>query len=132
MANSGARLIYGGAPFGYGGELSVQEKAEEVLNVLKQEGVKSIDTAQAYGTSEEMLGKIGAASRFVIDTKYPGGLITNDATTEIVIEGGKESLKKLKTDCVSSQPEQSFLRREDWQSTGRRLLHPHAGPQTPT
>ena len=58
------------------------------------------------------MGKIGAASRFAIHTKYPGGLIPNDATTEIVVSGGKESLKKLKTDSVNSQLEQSLLRRE--------------------
>jgi len=50
-----------------------------------------------------LIGLIGAASRFTIDTKYPGGLVPNDATAEVVVAGGKESLEKLKTDCVSIQ-----------------------------
>lgn len=103
MAKSGAKIVFGGAVFGFGGEFSQQETAEEGLKVLEEEGVKVIDTAQAYGTSEEMLGQIGAASRFTIDTKYPGGLIPNDGTAETVVAGGKESLKKLKADSVSGE-----------------------------
>ncbi|KAG0650169.1 Oxidoreductase sirO [Hyphodiscus hymeniophilus] len=100
MATSGASIVFGGASLGFGGALSLPDKVEEVFKALEDYGVKIIDTAQAYGTSEDVLGQTGAASRFAIDTKYPGGLIPNDATTELVIEGGKESLKKLKAGSV--------------------------------
>jgi aflatoxin B1 aldehyde reductase len=95
-----ASIVFGGAALGYGGRLSVLQTAAEALELLQKHGVTKIDTAQAYGNSEETLGKLNAASRFAIDTKYPGGLIPNDATTEVVVEGGKESLKKLNTDKV--------------------------------
>jgi aflatoxin B1 aldehyde reductase len=101
MAKSGAKIVFGGAVFGYGGFFSKQDNAAEALKVLQEEGVKTIDTAQSYGTSEETLGRIDAASRFIIDTKYPGGLVPNDGTAETVITGGKESLRKLKTESVS-------------------------------
>jgi aflatoxin B1 aldehyde reductase len=101
MANKAVKIVFGGAAFGAAVDFSTPEQVEDALNVLEKEGIKAIDTAQAYGTSEEMLGKTGAAARFVIDTKYPGGLTPNDATKETVIAGGRESLKKLNTTCVS-------------------------------
>jgi len=51
---AGANIVFGGGSFGFGGELSVKENAEEVLDVLEQEGVKDIDTAQAYGMSDSL------------------------------------------------------------------------------
>ena len=108
MTNTGASIVFGGATLGYGGELSEQANLEEAFSVLRGGGVMAIDTAQAYGASEEVLGKAGAASQFKIDTKYPGGLIPNDATTEVVLAGGKESLKKLNTDSVTHLPQRAL------------------------
>ena len=101
MVNTNIKVIFGGGGLGYpGGSWSTKENIAELLNVLEEEHVKVIDTAQAYGASETFLGETNAASRFVIDTKYPGGLFPTEATKETVINSGEDSLKKLKTDCV--------------------------------
>ena len=102
MANTTTKIVFGGGVFNATSGFPTPEEVEKVLKVLEEEGVKVIDTAQAYGTSEELLGQTGAASRFIIDTKYPGGLFPTEATKEIVIASGEESLKKLKTDSVSN------------------------------
>jgi aryl-alcohol dehydrogenase-like predicted oxidoreductase len=101
MANTNLKIVFGGAVFNNFSGFSTPEKVEEVLKALETEGINVIDTARAYGTSEELLGHTNAASRFTVDTKYPGGLVPGESTKEIVIAAGEESLKKLKTDCVS-------------------------------
>ena len=110
MVNTNLKIVFGGAGFNNFSRFSTPEKVEEVLKVLETESVQVIDTAQAYGTSEELLGQTNAASRFIVDTKYPGGLVPGKSTEEIVIAAGEESLKKLKTDCVSRH-----LRVRAWQ-----------------
>jgi hypothetical protein len=103
MVNTNIKIIFGGGGLGHPeGGWSTKENIEELLKVLEEEGIKVIDTAQAYGASETFLGESNAASRFVIDTKYPGGLIPREATKETIITSGEDSLKKLKTDCVRS------------------------------
>ncbi|TIA92383.1 hypothetical protein E3P99_00687 [Wallemia hederae] len=50
------------------------EKVKEFLDVFAKHGHKELDTARVYGqgTSEEYLGKLGAAKRFEISSKiYP-------------------------------------------------------------
>ena len=63
--------------------------------------MKVIDTGKVYGTSEELLGKTEASKRFVIDTKYPGGLVPSDGSKEGVVKAGEESLRLLGRDSVS-------------------------------
>ena len=101
MVNTDLKIVFGGAGFNNLSKYSTPEKVEEMLKLLETEGVKAVDTAQVYGNSEELLGETDAASRFIIDTKYPGGLVPGESTKEIVIAAAEESLKKLKTDCVS-------------------------------
>lgn len=71
-----------------------------MLQVLKQQGITAIDTAQIYGSSEELLGQTKAAARFVVDTKHCGGFAPGNSTKEKVVAGAEESLKKLQTDKV--------------------------------
>ena len=84
----------------FGGVALSSDTITEWLKELEELGINVIDTAQIYGSSEEVLGNAGAASRFTIDTKLPGAwgpVSTKDATIEL----GKASLQKLKTDSVS-------------------------------
>ncbi|KAI8816307.1 NADP-dependent oxidoreductase domain-containing protein [Fimicolochytrium jonesii] len=100
------KIVYGGAAFwgtsAFNGPDSITTVAEvvEVLDALEELGVKNIDTAEIYGKSEELLGEAGAAKRFVIDTKIGAGFKPEPATKDGVIQAGKESLKKLKTEQV--------------------------------
>lgn len=101
LTTNGLKIVYGGAAFnpGYG---STVESVNEVLKFLKQEGITTIDTGQAYGESEDLIGSAKAASQgFILDTKVAGGLWPHvDATKETVIQAGEDSLKKLDTDQV--------------------------------
>lgn len=101
MPKKDLKIIFGGATFNSFGEFSKPEKVEGVLKVLEEENVKVIDTGKIYGSSEELLGKTEASKRFVIDTKYPGGLAPSDGSKEGVVKAGEESLKLLGTDSVS-------------------------------
>ncbi|KAH2603751.1 hypothetical protein KXW93_007595 [Aspergillus fumigatus] len=101
MANSHAQIIFGGAIFGTLPEWSTPEKVEEFLQVLERNNVKTIDTAQIYGASEENLGQVKAAKRFIIDTKLGGGFAPGSATKDQAIKTGDESLAKLGTDSVN-------------------------------
>lgn len=76
------------------------EEIEETLKLLEEGGVRTIDTARIYGSSEELLGKTKASSRFSIDTKYPGGFSPEPSSKVTVIATGEESLRKLQTTQV--------------------------------
>lgn len=65
FGSSGAKISIGTAQFGlnYGisnanGQIQFDE-AQEIIRYAKANGVRRIDTAIAYGSSEEVLGKIG-------------------------------------------------------------------------
>ena len=77
-----------------------EKTLKELFAVLKKDGVKNIDTAQLYGDSEEMLGEVGAAKEFIIDTKAKGGFAPGSPTKENIIKDAKESMKKLGTEQV--------------------------------
>lgn len=70
------------------------------LKTIEELGISVIDTAEAYGASEQLLGEVGAASRFTIDTKMLSAFGPQPSTKDAVLSSGKESLKKLKTDSV--------------------------------
>jgi aflatoxin B1 aldehyde reductase len=98
MLANGIQIVFGTVTF-------LNPPVEEVvewLNLLEELDIKVVDTAEIYGASEQVLGKAGAASRFTIDTKFPGGASPKISTKDAVIEGCKESLKKLGTDAVSA------------------------------
>lgn len=103
MINAAPNLtvVFGAATFNEQGSQRTLAEVEEVLQVLKQEGIATIDTAQIYGSSEQLLGQANAAAHFVVDTKHCGGFAPGNSTKEKVIAGAEESLKKLQTDKVS-------------------------------
>ncbi|KAH6974606.1 NADP-dependent oxidoreductase domain-containing protein [Ilyonectria sp. MPI-CAGE-AT-0026] len=96
MATNGLNIIFGAALFAY----SSVDVVQKWLELVEELGFKTIDTAQLYGASEELLGKAGAASRFTIDTKVPGALAPELTTGSYVISSGKQSLAKLGVDSV--------------------------------
>ena len=86
----GAGGVNSGRAFGEPGAL------DEVFKIMKEGGCEIIDTAALYGESEELLGKAGAASKFIIDTKTKGGFGGKGyATKEKVVEEGTNSKKML-------------------------------------
>ncbi|KAL6693346.1 NADP-dependent oxidoreductase domain-containing protein [Trichoderma pleuroticola] len=100
MAASRPRLVFGAANFDAGLAFPKIEQAAEVLDAVERVGIKQVDTAQLYGTSEEFLGKLKASSRFTIDTKHIGGWVPGQSTRARVVERGLESLQKLGVDKV--------------------------------
>ncbi|KAF5854731.1 hypothetical protein ETB97_012681, partial [Aspergillus alliaceus] len=102
MASPRVQLIFGGASLGPSMETEFVslEETKNALGLLEAGGVKTIDTARVYLNSEEWLGQAGAAARFSIDTKYPGGFAPEVSSREDVIKSADESLRLLKTDQV--------------------------------
>jgi aflatoxin B1 aldehyde reductase len=95
MLVNGIKVIFGGVAFA-----APVEVAQEWLKTLEGLGIMNIDTAEAYGPSEEVLGNVNATSTFILDTKILGGLGPRPSTKDVVVESGTHSLKKLKTDTV--------------------------------
>jgi aflatoxin B1 aldehyde reductase len=98
MSANGIKIAFGGAAWLF----TPVDEVTDWLAFLKKSGIELIDTAQVYGSSEETMGKAGAASSFTIDTKAPGGLNEEPCTKDVIIDAGKQSLKKLNTDSVST------------------------------
>jgi aflatoxin B1 aldehyde reductase len=96
MSANGIKIAFGGA----GWLSSSVEEVREWLKVLEEAHVEIIDTAQVYGGSEQTIGKAGAASRFIVDTKMPGGFNDKICTRDVMIDACKASLKRLNTDSV--------------------------------
>lgn len=103
MVNKVIKIIFGTGGFDPASGRTF-DQAVEMLNVLKEQGIQNIDTGYIYGKSEEWLGEAGAASRFIVDTKHPGGLSHQQATAEDVLQKAEESLKRLQTDSVRLNP----------------------------
>ena len=60
------KIVFGGAAFGYHFDAVA---SKDILAALKKHGIDTIDTAQIYSTSEEILGELKAGEHFTIDTK---------------------------------------------------------------
>lgn len=77
-----------------------------LLNGLLDMGINYIDTAPAYGSSEERIGRaIGhRRSEFVISTKvgesFEGGISNHDFSAVAVRRSLERSLKRLRTDVI--------------------------------
>lgn len=82
------------------------EQAGELLRRAGELGINLIDTAPAYGTSEERLGKLlaGDRERWVISTKageeFDGERSTFDFSPEAITRSVERSLVRLRTDRV--------------------------------
>jgi aflatoxin B1 aldehyde reductase len=80
---------------------SLQGKPQDYLDVLKKHGIKHLDTARVYGTSERVLGELKVQDQgFTVDTKFitmaPGA-----HKAESLKESIKTSLKELNVSKVN-------------------------------
>ncbi|KAK8137946.1 hypothetical protein PG984_001326 [Apiospora sp. TS-2023a] len=97
MASTDAKVVWGAT----GLFTATPELTETWIQVMQDLDITDIDTAQNYGKSEELLGQIGATSRFLVDTKVSESMGSTVTTGDVVIKSGKESLEKLKTNSVN-------------------------------
>jgi aflatoxin B1 aldehyde reductase len=94
MSKSGIKTVFGGASVGQ--SFKTIEDCHAVFKLLKAHHVDTIDTAQLYGSSEQILGEANAGEQFTIDTKTPGGFFPDTNSKDLIIKNGHESPKKLR------------------------------------
>lgn len=93
--SSSPKIIYGGFPFG----MLPHEESSKIVEVLKKNGIKELDTARIYPGSEKAIGELHLPGQFVIDTKAKG--FTDGSLTKKGIEESiAESLGLLGVDSV--------------------------------
>ncbi|KAK8055110.1 Aldo/keto reductase subgroup [Apiospora rasikravindrae] len=97
MSSAEVKIVWGAT----GLWAATPELTETWLEALQDLNITDIDTAQNYGKSEELLGQVGAASRFLVDTKVSETMGPTVATGDVVVKSGRESLEKLKTKSVN-------------------------------
>lgn len=91
-------------PRGY--ELPSEAEVDRLLNGVLDSGINLIDTAPAYGLSEERIGGSIARRRdeYVLSTKvgetFANGQSTYDFSATAIRESVERSLRRLKTDVV--------------------------------
>ncbi|MFE6857174.1 aldo/keto reductase [Nocardia sp. NPDC057668] len=111
------------------GTMALREEAEtrRVLEVFAEAGGNFIDTASAYGTSEEVLGAtIEGRDRFVLGSKYT---LTRDAADpnaggnhrKNLVASLEQSLRRLRTDYLDVYWVHVWDRRTPIQETLRAL-----------
>jgi len=94
-------LGYGGG--GIGDARTSEKEIETLLNRILDSGISLLDTARAYGLSEERIGRVLGPRRkeFVLSTKVGYGIEgTTDWTYECVQAGIDEALRLLRTDYI--------------------------------
>jgi aryl-alcohol dehydrogenase-like predicted oxidoreductase len=120
MNTNFSKLMLGTVQFGMNYGIANTEgkpSFERVCDILKsaaEGGITSLDTAAAYGTSEEILGealeKLGLRDSMTVISKVPPINAKRDADAEKFIEKTlRESLRRLKLDQLSV----CLLHRED-------------------
>ncbi|KAF2647238.1 aflatoxin B1 aldehyde reductase-like protein member 2 [Lophiostoma macrostomum CBS 122681] len=70
------------------------EKIAEIFEILKKEGVTTLDTARLYVGAEEAVGRVPGHEDFIIDTKLQGGVIPGTVTKEGVVKDTQDSLDR--------------------------------------
>jgi aryl-alcohol dehydrogenase-like predicted oxidoreductase len=98
----GLGTVQFGLPYGVthsGGQVP-EEDVSEILAEASAVGVDTVDTAAGYGHSEDVLGRLGAASRFRTVTKLAAA--GPDPDIGIVEAGFHRSLARLQAQAVDS------------------------------
>ncbi|MDT0602856.1 aldo/keto reductase [Thalassotalea castellviae] len=72
---------------------------EKILACAKQVGINTLDTAAAYGNSEQILGQLALTNSFDIVTKIP---TLSNGDTQSIHEIVTESLAKLNVQCLKA------------------------------
>ncbi|KAJ3028563.1 hypothetical protein HDV00_010178 [Rhizophlyctis rosea] len=85
-------VVFGAA----GLRLANLDVGTQYLSIAEKHGVKHLDTARAYGESEEVLAKLGAPKKFIIDTKVPH----LDLSEKAVLAAQKTSFENLQVESV--------------------------------
>ncbi len=118
-------LILGTAQFGlpYGiannGKLDINQ-AQELLDLAYELGIRELDTASAYGTSEEVLGFCGM-DRWSIITKVPSMVNVKDRNiTKETTKAVNQSLERLKVNHLNAVLAHDY--RDTIGERGRRFL----------
>jgi len=75
------------------------EEVNKILAVAQQQGINTLDTAPAYGNSEEVLGKTDLAYKFKIVSKIPA-LSDNNIDIEEYVKASLKSLNIESLDTV--------------------------------
>lgn len=121
MLANDIQVVFGAAGF----IASSVDEVRKWLGLAEQVGLKSIDTATLYGASEKLLGEAGAATKFTIDTKHPGGFGPKVSTSDVIIDTFRDSLQALKTNSVDVYYLHAPDRRGPWKDTlsGLNELH---------
>ena len=86
-----------------GGNELTEHESSTLLNSILDMGINLIDTAKAYGQSEERIGKYISHRRneFILSTKVGYGIPGhNDWTYACIIAGVDEALRMMKTDYI--------------------------------
>jgi myo-inositol catabolism protein IolS len=99
-----SKIALGTWQFGGGrgwGDFDIKE-GEKIIEHCLQKGVNLIDTAEAYGESEEILGKLlkGKRQKFFIATKLTTRIEGNSFDYKTIKLHLESSLKRLQTDYV--------------------------------
>ena len=87
-------------------ELPSDKKIDEILHLAFENGVNLIDTAPAYGSSEERLGKAlkNWRKKWIISTKvgeyFKSGEFFFDFSKKAIFQSLEKSLQSLKTDYL--------------------------------
>ncbi|QDU72303.1 aldo/keto reductase [Mucisphaera calidilacus] len=95
-----------GIKYERGYELPSDERAEHILRGVLDSGINHVDTAPAYGISEQRIGAAIADRRdaYILSTKvgetFEGGTSTYDFSPEAVTASVHRSLKRLSTDRI--------------------------------
>jgi aryl-alcohol dehydrogenase-like predicted oxidoreductase len=104
FGNTGLKVSTLGFGAGHIGSNNLSEhEAEELLNLVLDSGITLVDTARAYGLSEERIGKYLSRRRgeFVLSTKVGYGIEGfEDWTYECVRAGIEQALRLLRTDHI--------------------------------
>jgi aflatoxin B1 aldehyde reductase len=80
---------------------SVRGNPQDFLDIAKKNGIKHLDTARLYGTSERVLGELKAQEQgFTIDTKL-NAWVPGAHKPEALKESIKTSLKELNVNKVN-------------------------------
>ncbi len=107
MSELGLGTAQLGLPYGVSNRTGQpsEEEAVAILASALNSGIRTIDTAPAYGESEELLGRLlpaGAAVRIVTKTTpLPGGEISRD-DCDAVRRSAERSLERLRRDRLDA------------------------------
>lgn len=79
-----------------------EAQARAILDVAQDAGIDTLDTARAYGTSEAVLGALGAGARFRIVTKIASLANAGDMAAAVVdsLAASRASLRCERLDAV--------------------------------